>query len=46
MARGRELVGIKVGCIRALLERCFTVFLCAHDPFIAHLLLTVQTEKF
>jgi hypothetical protein len=37
---------IKVGCIRALLERCFTVFLCAHDPFILHLLLTVRTEKF
>ena len=36
----------KVGCIRALFARCFTVFLCAHDPFIVHLLLTVQTEKF
>jgi hypothetical protein len=46
LSMSETLKRLKVGCIRALLERCFSVFSCAHDPFIVHLLLTVQTEKF
>jgi hypothetical protein len=42
----RHANNIKVECIRALLERCFTVFLCAHDPFIVHHLLTLLYSGF